>query len=381
MRVLFASTRGAGHFGPLVPFAAAFMRAGHEVLVAGPHAIASLAARAALPFHSVGSPPDDEVAAAFAPIWSPDEAPGAPHVVGEIFIGLLARAALPGMLGAVRVWRPDVVVRETMEYASTLAAERWGVPQVRVGVHLEARIDGDLGLNALAAAPLNALRSAAGLTPDPDARALRRSPLFSLAPPSLENAGAPPNGVRRFRANGHATRPVDVSDPLVYVSFGSEAAASPAHFPALYRAAADALAELPVRGLMTVGRDPSDIGPLPPSVRAERWVPQAEVMHQAAVMVGHGGSGSTLAALAAGVPQAFVPLFVDGPRNARRVAELGAGIVVDSPDDLAPAISTLLADPSYRRAAGDLATEIRALPPVDEAVEVLARTIGPDSGS
>ena len=37
-------------------------------------------------------------------------------------------------------------------------------------------------------------------------------------------------------------------------------------------------------------------------------------------------TGSTLTALAAGVPQAFVPLFVDGPANAARVAELGAGV-------------------------------------------------------
>ena len=36
MRVLFASTRGAGHFGPLVPFLDAFTGAGHEVLVVGP---------------------------------------------------------------------------------------------------------------------------------------------------------------------------------------------------------------------------------------------------------------------------------------------------------------------------------------------------------
>jgi UDP:flavonoid glycosyltransferase YjiC (YdhE family) len=36
MRVLFASTRGAGHFNPLVPFLDAARRGGHEVLVAGP---------------------------------------------------------------------------------------------------------------------------------------------------------------------------------------------------------------------------------------------------------------------------------------------------------------------------------------------------------
>ena len=62
---------------------------------------------------------------------------------------------------------------------------------------------------------------------------------------------------------------------LVYVTFGSEAAGSP-HYPRVYREAAEALDGLPV--LMTVGDrgDPADLGPLPRSVRVERWVSQAD---------------------------------------------------------------------------------------------------------
>ena len=36
MRVLFSCTAGYGHFHPLVPFAQALKRAGHEVAVAAP---------------------------------------------------------------------------------------------------------------------------------------------------------------------------------------------------------------------------------------------------------------------------------------------------------------------------------------------------------
>lgn len=60
-------------------------------------------------------------------------------------------------------------------------------------------------------------------------------------------------------------------------------------------------------------------------------------MPRAAAMVGHGGSGGTLSALAAGVPLALLPQFVDGPANAIRVAELGAGIVMA---DVATATAT-----------------------------------------
>ena len=82
--------------------------------------------------------------------------------------------------------------------------------------------------------------------------------------------------------------------------------------------------------LVTVGdqRDPADLGPLPAAVRVERWVSQAERMPHTAVMVGHGGSGSALSALAAGVPMALVPFFADQHFNAGRLAELGAAIAL-----------------------------------------------------
>src|SRR5262249_52269853 len=98
--------------------------------------------------------------------------------------------------------------------------------------------------------------------------------------------------------------------------------------------------------------------------------PQPVVMPHAAAMVGHGGSGLTLAALAAGVPLALVPLFADQPYNAARVARLGAGVVLGQ--DLAglqKALRALLAD---TRGARAIAGEIAELPLVDRAVGVLA---------
>ena len=81
-------------------------------------------------------------------------------------------------------------------------------------------------------------------------------------------------------------------------------------------------------------------------------------MPQASAVVAHGGSGSTLTALAAGVPLALVPLFVDGPANARRVAELGAGIALeDAPEQLGRAVAELLSDAGYRAAARAVADD------------------------
>lgn len=64
-------------------------------------------------------------------------------------------------------------------------------------------------------------------------------------------------------------------------------------FPGLYRAAIAALADQPLRVLVTIadGANPAELGELPPAVRVERWVARAAVMPHASAMVGHGGSG------------------------------------------------------------------------------------------
>src|SRR3954447_16872701 len=100
---------------------------------------------------------------------------------------------------------------------------------------------------------------------------------------------------------------------------------------------------------MTLGilPDPGELGAVPRNVHVERWVPQEQVMPHAAAMVGHGGSGSTLLAMAAGVPLAVMPLFADQHQNARRVAALGAGLELDGAARLADAVRVLLDDPGY----------------------------------
>ena len=129
-----------------------------------------------------------------------------------------------------------------------------------------------------------------------------------------------------------------------------------------------------MRVLLTLGTevDPAELGPVPANVHVEPWVPQGAVMAHAAAMVGHGGSGSTLAAMAAGMPLAVLPLFADQPENADRVAALGAGLRLDGTGALADAVSELLEDPYYRANARSVAAEIEALEPVDAAVELIA---------
>jgi UDP:flavonoid glycosyltransferase YjiC (YdhE family) len=109
--------------------------------------------------------------------------------------------------------------------------------------------------------------------------------------------------------------------------------------------------------------------------------------------VTHGGLGSTLGALAHGVPLVVVPLFsLDQWFNAAAVARAGAGVALDSERDtrraidlpdavtlaaLRPAVEHVLADPAPRRAAQAIADEIRGLPRVEDAVPALEAIAAP----
>ena len=385
MRALFSSTRGAGHFNPLVPFARAFERAGHDVMVAGPPALAGPVDGAGFTFWQFDPPPADELGAIWGrvPQLPPEEANEV--VVGEIFGRLNSTAALPQLRAAVEEWRPDVILRDPNEYGSALAAELHGVPHARVAIGLASTEE--LGLR-IAASAIDAIRRAQDLPPDPGADVLRGSPYLSTFPRSLDE-GDQPDTHRLHDPAWDAPSgelpgwwPGREDQPLVYVTFGSVAGSFPQALP-VYGVALRAVAELPVRILLTVGRelDLDALPEAPDNVRVERWVPQQDVLGHAVAAVVHGGSGSTLGALAAGLPLVVVPLFADQPENARRVAEVGAGLAIEPNREeveattapLRSAIEAVVADPSYRERAEALADELRAEPPVDEAVPLLQR--------
>jgi len=65
--------------------------------------------------------------------------------------------------------------------------------------------------------------------------------------------------------------------------------------------------------------------PLPSGTTHYDYVPFSAVLPQAAVLVHHGGIGTTAQAIAAGIPQLIVPSTHDQPDNAMRVRRLGVG--------------------------------------------------------
>lgn len=376
MRVLVATTSGMGHYVPMLPFAAACVRAGHEVQVAAPRSFAAAVDRSGYPYWPCADVDPEELAAAHARMYA-----AAPEQRNAAFVEVAAdlapRAILPGMLAAIDTYRPDLVLREVGELGSAMAAELRGIPQVQVLIglakfgHLLKDIVGPIHGRA---------RAWAGLPPEQTVSV----PSLSLLPLSYEEADTADASVRRYvdPAALAAAEPLPDwwsghGDPLVYATFGTVSASVP-QAVAAFRGIVESLAPLPIRLLATVGDggDPAAFDGLPANVRVERFVPQASVLPHAAAMVCHGGMGTVLGGLYAGVPMVVVPQFADQPDNAARVDALGAGLQVrnddlDDPVDparVAEAVRRVLAEPSFEAGAEKLRADIRALPPADEAV-------------
>ena len=72
----------------------------------------------------------------------------------------------------------------------------------------------------------------------------------------------------------------------------------------------------------TTGRrlDPDELGPVPPNVVVEEFVPQDAVLARADLLVSHSGSGTMLGGLVHGVPQVALPRGTDQPQNAALLA-------------------------------------------------------------
>src|SRR6185369_5504345 len=163
MRVLFTSTRGAGHVQPLLPYARALLARQHEVVVAAPAQVAKTLRDAGLTHAPFGHPGDDVLAPIWARFRGKSQAETMAIAMGEIFAGANAVAALPKLRETIQSFRPDVVVRDSAEFAALVAAEAAGVRHVRVALH---SVSFEEALPPLLQDPVDRLRELVGLRAD-----------------------------------------------------------------------------------------------------------------------------------------------------------------------------------------------------------------------
>ena len=218
---------------------------------------------------------------------------------------------------------------------------------------------------------LNQARAELGLAPLRDLAELAASAsriLVCTSPGYDFAAGAVPGNVRyvgpQLEDGGGAAwndpRAGADDRPLVLASFSSTVMRQ----EALLQKTADALGRLPVHAVVTTGPavDPAVID-APPNVLVRRWARHADMLPSCSAAITHGGHGTVIKALAAGVPQVIVPLGRDQPGNAARVVHAGAGVRVRKNTGTAAlhaAIARVLDDHRYRAAAQRMAQLLAA---------------------
>jgi UDP:flavonoid glycosyltransferase YjiC (YdhE family) len=153
--------------------------------------------------------------------------------------------------------------------------------------------------------------------------------------------------------------------------------------PELVQRAVDAAAGAGLRATLTLGRaTPASALSVPPTLAVTDWDDHDALLARCKAVVTHGGLGTTLRALAHGLPLVVLPLGRDQAFNAARVTELGAGIALGAGADteaIRHALQRVLSEPSYAAAAAGVAARIAAEEPDATAAAALTRLIGDDA--
>ena len=153
-----------------------------------------------------------------------------------------------------------------------------------------------------------------------------------------------PPGLEEFVSSG---------DPPVLVTLGASSSLDPQHF---YRDAVEAVTGLGHRALVLTGPTPSPVElPDDPRVFSGPFAPLSNVASRSLAAIHHGGVGTTVELLSAGLPQIVVPRAFDQPQTAIRVRRLGVARTLPwaraTAERLARELGALLGDGDYRDAA------------------------------
>jgi UDP:flavonoid glycosyltransferase YjiC (YdhE family) len=371
VRFLCTFAGGVGHLEPTVPVARALRSRGHEVAYACQADLVPDVRRAGFPAYDTGG--DTVLAPSLRRPLVPVDRAAEQDVVRRAYAGRIARERAARVREVAAGWQPDVVVRDEMDFGAAVAAEALGLPHAAVTVIAA----GGFVRQDVVGEALDALRCEHGLPPDTGM--LHRHLTVVPVPPSFRDPDDPvPGRVVHVRPAGWS--PERRREPLVLVTLGTVFAQESGD---LFLRLLAGVRDLPVDVLVTVGSalDPAELGPQPAHVRVERHVPVAEVVPRCSAVVSHGGSGTVVAALSAGVPCVLLPLGADQPWNAERCVALGVGRALDAgtatPADVREAVGAVLEDPAPRLAADALRAEVAVLPGPERAAEELERLVRP----
>ncbi len=302
------------------------------------------------------------------------------EMIGKTFGRLLPAAFMTDLAPLLAERKPDLLVYEMANAGGAFAAHQAGIPAVGHGF---GRVSSGGPLDNISE-QIDEFAAEIGL--DGGSRSFWGHPFLDICPPSVQ---APEFLAATRRV---PLRPVGWSEPgelpsgiegrdrgrpLAYLTLGTTPA-SQAH---LLTSALRGLASLDADVLVATGPsvDVAALGEVPSNVQLEAWVPQSELLPHVDLVVHHGGSGTTMGAFAAGVPQLVLPQGADQFTNADAVVEAGAGAKLLGEELTTDAVretaGRLLGDGTVADVVRGLAAEVAGMPSPEEVVAQLPQYV------
>lgn len=413
---LFVLWAGGGNVPPQLMLARRLVARGHRVRMLAPAVLRESIESAGIAFEPYDEIPEHDESVPERSLVRDFEARSKAAAIAasrDNLVGAMARPVAADTLATLERRPADVVAFDFLLAGAAFAAEKAALPAAML-IHTVypfpapgmppfgmgwSPLDGPLGRLREQAGRLiyrqvyerpllprfNAARTTLGLEPlrrfdeyvgSVDRALVLTSPAFDFParlPANVEYVGPQVDGPAAT-SGWESPWLQDDDRPLVVVGLSTT---YQAHDALLERIVA-ALASLPVRALVTTGGATLRSTP-PGNVHVARFVPHADLLPQAAVVVTHAGLGTVHAALAHGLPLVCLPIGRDQPDNAARVEWHGAGrrlSPTSSPDVIRAAVENVLGDPAFAASARFLAAAFAEERLAERAPNALEALVG-----
>jgi UDP:flavonoid glycosyltransferase YjiC (YdhE family) len=372
VRALVITWAPGGNLPPMLAAASVLDRRGHEVAVLCSGETRDAAERLGFEVTDYRRSPDPDVTVAF-------------EAQAELMMATMAGAEIAlDAREALDQLQPDLAVVDCMLPAAIAAARAAGTPTVSL-VHFLYGLARTQMLRAGGAwttdlHTLAATHRMLGLAPAPDGLSAWEAPELVLvtAPRWLDiDSDAPANVVHAgpLAVAVHPERRAGAPARRVLLTFSTTVMADQA---ALIYRVGEAVGGLDLAAVLTLGRAVArDSVQVPDNIEVVDFADHDRLMPGCAAVIGHGGLGTVLRALAHGVPQLLLPLGRDQAFNADRVEGLGAGIQLPAdapPGRIRTTLRALLTDRRFAAEAALVARRIAADEPDRAAAEALERS-------
>ena len=287
------------------------------------------------------------------------------------------------LLLAVDQINPDVLMIDNFMAKTLIAAKRSGVPTVLLNTTiLGATTEMFNALFEPLLGELNQYATKLGAAGFPSVSALMDAAdlqlVFSyrefdpIKPQSSKTVHVSP--LRMVESTG-TSRPEKSGRALVLASLSSGYQDQ----TALLQRICDALAQLPVEGIVTTGRAVAPEALIAgDNTKVFRFVAHEELLPSTDLLITHAGHGTVMAGVKFGVPMLCVPMGRDQPQIAARVAELGLGAMLNADatvEEIRKAAADVLANGEFRERARRFATSLADHPGLDAAVDLIERLL------